>query len=80
MIPDSSKPDGWIPKRAIDLRENDELFIIQRNRDTVELEVTVKPIVFLEKKIIRARKLWEFSLSNHHAFCAKGIVVFDGQE
>ncbi len=80
MIPDSASPEGWISKRAIDLKEDDELFIIQGNRDSGELEVSIKPIVFLEKKVIRARKLWELSLSSHHAFCAKGIVLFDGKE
>ena len=83
MIPVSDWTQGWEAKRAIDLKEDDELSVIQKNRDTGELEMTVKPIVFLEKKIIRARKLWEFSLCgghSHNAFCAKGIILFDGEK
>jgi len=86
VIPVSDWTQGWEAKRAIDLKEDDELFIVQKNRDTGELEITAKPIVFLEKKIIRARKLWDFSLAqssehqNRRAFCAKGILLFDGDE
>jgi intein/homing endonuclease len=64
--------------RAGDLKKKDSILVFERDKNTGEIQFVSKPIVILEKKLVKAKLFYDlgFDLSSKEyiSYIAKGIV------